>query len=123
MSIPSYWEAIWASRRSRNFLRAMAVLNLGFSGACLFLWAVVALILAEPISWATLTHLGITASRPALLEYPYMMLWLMPLVATGAASVSEIVGYRKLANVTAVFPLLLFTLTVCWWNLFGTTYQ
>lgn len=112
-------EKNWQSGRpTRGFVSTINLLNVAFAGANIFLWSVMALYLADPISWATWTSLGSVAHRPDLLEYPYVMLWGLPLLGSGVGMLNNFLGFHRLANVAAAFPLALFAFTIMSWALF-----
>lgn len=122
MNIPSFWDAAWwGNRRNKAFLSTMAVVNLAFAVLNIFLWSVVALVLADPISWATWSPLGAVGQRPDLLEYPFVLLWALPLAGSAVAALNSFLGFKRMAKVAAMFPLSLFAVTVCWWAIFRDT--
>lgn len=96
----------------------MACVNLAFAALNVFMWSIVALVLADPISWATWSPLGSVGSRPDLFEYPFVLLWAMPLAGSGVAALNNFLGFKRMARVAAAFPISLFLVTVCWWTVF-----
>jgi hypothetical protein len=119
MKIETQWDNVWrGNRRARIFLSAMGVINLTFAAANIFLWSVVALVLADPIGWATWSSLGSVGRRPDLFEYPYVMLWGLPLLGSGVATLNNFLGFKRAARVAALFPLSLFIVTIVWWTFF-----
>ena len=115
----SFWQG---GERKGKFLALMTVINLAFAGTTVFAWAMIAIFVAEPISWATWSHVGIH-SRPGLLEYPFILLWLLPSVGTGIAWICDRLTLRKLSRFTVLFPLLLIGLSVAWFNIVGDQFR
>lgn len=119
MRIESNWNKIWKiDRRNKAFFRVMGLLNLLFAAANIFFWSALALVIADPIGWATWSTLGSVSSRPDLFEYPFVMLWGLPLLGSGVAAINNFLGLKQLARVAALSPLLLFGTTLVWWSLF-----
>jgi hypothetical protein len=106
------------SRRVATFLSAMSLLNIMFAAANVFLWSVLAMVMADPIAWATWHSLGSVNRRPDLFEYPFILLWGLPLLGSGVGALNNLLGFPRLAKVSASFPLALFTLTLVWWTFF-----
>lgn len=119
MKIDTYsLSASKREKRSQHFLSTMGVLNVAFAAANIFLWSFVALVVADPIGWATWSSLGSIGHRPDMFEYPYVLLWALPLLGTGMATINDFLGFKRLANVAAVFPLSLFAMTLIMWTFF-----
>jgi hypothetical protein len=119
MKLPTLWDTAWVERRRQKVLLTVLVtLNLSFAFATIFLWSALAHFLADPISWATWTNIGTVSSRPYLFEYPYVLIWGLPVLGTAMASINQTLGFRKLAKLVAVFPVFLMALVVLWWHLF-----
>ena len=119
MKIETHWTTTWKSnQRARAFLSTVGLINLAFAAANVFLWSFVAVVVADPIAWATWSSFGSVSRRPDLLEYPFVMLWGLPLLGSGVATVNNFLGFKQMAKVAAVFPLTLFGLTLIWWTFF-----
>lgn len=119
MKIETHWNAAWqGNRRIRVFLSAMGIANLAFAAANIFLWSAVAIVIADPIGWATWSSLGSVSRRPDLFEYPFIMLWGLPLLGSGVATLNNFLGFKRAAKIAAVFPLSLFIVTIGWWAFF-----
>jgi len=82
----------------------LIVVNATFAAASLFWWTMLSLFVAEPIRWAT-WH-GVSPN-PDLFEYPFTLLWLMPLACAVAAWVARSVHQQKAAFYLAAFPPVL----------------
>lgn len=115
----TFWDMAWqGNRRSRIFLSAMSAFNVVFAAANVFYWSSLAMILADPIAWATWSSLGSISHRPELGDYPFVLLWTLPLLGSGIAAINHVLGFRRMARVAALFPLSLIGLTICCWTLF-----
>ncbi|MEQ1612560.1 MAG: hypothetical protein ABL904_07385 [Hyphomicrobiaceae bacterium] len=84
-------------------MRAVAILNVAFSALMLGLWSNVPRILAEPVRWATWAPLG---AHPDLFEFPFVMLWGLPLAGIAVAWPIRQGGSSRLAIWVASFPML-----------------
>lgn len=101
-------------RREPAGLFALLAANLLFAGGCIFLWALMSLFLAAPMRWATAQGLG---PRPELLDYPFVLLWLLPVAGACGAWIAQNEQRPKLACLLAAFPLLVFALVAGWFYL------
>ncbi|MCL4767633.1 MAG: hypothetical protein KJZ80_15510 [Hyphomicrobiaceae bacterium] len=108
--------SLYEGRRRRDPapLMALQAANLVFAASSVFLWALMSLFMAEPIRWATARGVGM---RPELLEYPFILLWLLPVAGACAAWVAQKAQRLKLAYFLAFYPILWFGLVVGWYYL------
>ncbi len=88
--------------------------NLIFAASCVFLWAMLSLVVGEPIRWAPEYGIG---SRPQLFDYPFVLLWLLPVISACAAWVAQQIDRMKLAYFLALYPLAYISLIVGWYYL------
>ena len=95
-------------------LIALQAVNLLFAASSIFLWAVVSLFIAEPMQWATARGVG---ARPELIDYPFVLLWLVPVAGACAAWIAQKAECPKLAYFLAIYPLLNLGLLVGWFYL------
>lgn len=101
-------------RRQGNWPIALMAINLLFAGGCIFLWSVMAFIVADAMTWATWGFLG--HSRPDFFDYPFLLLWALPLGGNCAAWLLRKADKEKLAVTAAMFPLFLLSTVVLWYN-------
>jgi hypothetical protein len=87
-------------------------INLAFAGICIGAWGFVALFVGEAVSWATWMPMS---SRPEFLEYPFLLLWALPVGFSCLAWVSQKAGRDRLALGCAVMPVILFSLMIGWY--------
>ena len=119
MTIETSWNSLSkGNRHSRAFLSAMWLCNAVFALANVFFWSTLAVVLADPISWSTWSSIGGSGRQPELLEYPFVLLWALPLAGSAMAALYSFLGFSRMARVTAMFPLVLFGLTIGWWVIF-----
>lgn len=115
----SFWQG---GERKGKFLPLLILCNLAFAGTTVFAWAIVALFVAEPISWATWSSLG-THSRPGLFEYPFVLLWMLPIIGASIAWLSDRFKLKRLSRLSAIFPLSLIGLAIAWYNIIGEQFR
>ena len=122
MTIDSTSNDLWKGHRhGKAFLAAMWLCNAAFALANVFFWSTLAIVLADPISWSTWSSVGGGARQPELLEYPFVLLWALPLAGSAIAALYSFLGFSQMARAAAMFPLVLFAFTVCWWWIFRDT--
>ncbi len=103
-------------RYHRNlFVRVASVINLSLVAATIFAWPYVALILADPIGAASHAALSRVAS-PALFDFPFVVIWGLPLGMTVLSWVLSHLGARELARLAALYPTALFATSWFWFH-------
>jgi hypothetical protein len=114
----SYNSPNFNARPLPRRVRLLMLLNAAFGAAVLSAWTYVAVFLAEPIAWAT--WIRVYKSGNLLIdffEYPFFMLWAVPLGAICGAWVAVKARMNQLAFSCALFPLLGLSLVVTWYHL------
>ena len=101
-------------QRKSRFLIALLAINLGFALGVLLWWHWMAVVVSEPMRWATWQALGL---RPSLLDYPFIILWGLPLSAIGGAWLEQRFGNMRLACGFAFFPVFYLGLIIGWFYL------
>jgi hypothetical protein len=76
-----------------------------FAGAMLLWWGRLSWVLMDPVRWATWVNVG---PNPDLFEYPFVVLWGLPLAGVGLAWVVKLGGAMRWAVWIASFPPLYF---------------
>ncbi len=126
----------WQSRESRSeivavslyegraydpnrFVRLMAVVNIDFSLVILFAWPYVSAFLDTPVSVAA--EAGINRS-PGLTEYPYVLLWTLPLLGSIGAWLATRSGNFLFAKFLAAYPTIVIAASVFWYNYLSAIY-
>ena len=108
--------SLYEGKRQRDpaLLVALQAVNLTFAVAAVTMWAVVSLLVAEPLRWATTRGVG---ARPELFDYPFVLIWLLPVAGACAAWVAQKAERSKLALFLAFYPVLYLGLVVGWYYL------
>ena len=86
------------------FVQVMIMLNLGMAVSVFAVWPGYPEVLADPLS--VIAGSG-TPIRPSVFEYPFLLLWVIPLLGACLAFVMAAIQSARLARFFAVFPLLL----------------
>jgi hypothetical protein len=109
--IPTYAEV---AKRTNRLLAILIALNIGLATAALTMWTMLRLFVSEPVNWATLRRVG---ASPELLEYPFILLWLVPMCAASLAWLSARMKMTRLARIVALVPILVFMIIHGWFYL------
>lgn len=102
-----------------RFVRLMAVVNITFAAVVLFAWPQIAAYLEGPMSLAA--DEGI-ARRPGFAEYPYVLLWTLPVLATLGAWIATRSGHFLFAKCLTAYPALVILGTVFWFHYLAAMY-
>lgn len=102
-----------------RFVRLMAVVNIVFTLVVLFAWPQVAAFLDTAVSVAA--EAGINR-RPSFIEYPYVLLWTLPLLGSIGAWVATRSGNFLFAKFLAAYPALVIAAAVIWYNYLSSMY-
>jgi hypothetical protein len=102
-----------------RFVRLMAVVNIVFALVVLFAWPQIAGFLDTPVSVAA--EAGINR-RPGFIEYPYVLLWTLPLLGSVGAWVATRSGNFLFAKFLAAYPALVIAAAVFWYNYLSSMY-
>jgi hypothetical protein len=100
--------------RSARVLVTLIVINAVFALGVVAWWQLMAQVMAEPVRWATWQAM---APRPGMLDYPFVMLWALPLTAITVASFARKLGKFRFACGVAFFPVFYLSLMVSWFYL------
>lgn len=103
-----------SKRHDPSGLVVLQALNLLFAAGIVFLWALMSILVAGPMRWATGRGLG---THPELLDYPFVLLWLLPAVGACGARIAHKAEWGRLAYFLATYPLLNLGLVAGWYYL------
>lgn len=90
----------------------VAAVNLVFAGLCILWWSAVKVFIGDAIAWATWVPL---AGRPQFLEYPFLLLWAVPVGFSSFAWMAQKGGSDRLAFALAIIPPILFGSILGWY--------
>ncbi len=90
-------------------LYVVSALNACFIGLTLWGWSILYPLVAGPLRWGTGQ---IVPSHPEALDYPYAVLWILPIIATLSAFLLRREGQRPLAILVAAAPLLFLVILI-----------
>ncbi|MEZ5924829.1 MAG: hypothetical protein R3D57_10660 [Hyphomicrobiaceae bacterium] len=116
MSVSLYEGRAYDANR---FVRLMAVVNVAFACVVLFAWPQIAGLLDTPVSVAA--DAGI-ASRPEFSEYPYVLLWSLPILGSLAAWIATRSEKFLFAKFLAAYPAIVILAAVGWYHYLSNYY-
>ena len=123
MGIPTFWDHLLKKQRvTRGRLGLLSMINLGFAAANLFYWSRLSRYVADPLAWSTRADVERTTGIPVLFDYPFVLLWAMPVGGVVIAAVASALEMRTLARYAVVTPLALFVVLEVWWLIFGDAF-
>jgi hypothetical protein len=101
-------------RQPSRFLVFLMVADAAFATSSASWCTFISVFVTDPIRWATWYGVG---TRPELFEYPFVVLWLLPVGGICGAWLAEKGHNGRLACFFALFPLLFLGLLVGWYYL------
>ncbi len=102
-----------------RFVRLMAVVNIVFACVVLFAWSEIATYLDAPMAVAA--DAGI-ARRPGFSEYPYVLLWTLPILGSLGAWLAFRAEKFLFAKFLAAYPALVILGAVFWYHYLSAIY-
>lgn len=114
MTISYYDDGARASIRPTSFMTLLMLANAVIAMTVLFAWTAISLYIVEPIAWATWMPVRRGTSFEELFEYPFVLLWLMPLARVAGAWLGLKFGRRTFALTCLVLPVALLGLIFGW---------
>jgi hypothetical protein len=100
--------------KGSRFLLGLVMIDGVFAMLALLWWHLMSVFLAEPMRWATWAAVP---PKPAMLDYPFLLLWLLPSAGICAAWFAKKARHERLACWFAVFPILYLGILVAWFYL------
>jgi hypothetical protein len=101
-----------ARQNNRTVLRLLMLTNIVFAALVLGAWTVASVFISDPISWATWRNINGARTWEELFQYPYLMLWALPLGAVLASWIAVQAKKWKLACGLALTPVVFLGLTI-----------
>jgi len=93
------------------FVRILTLINLGAAVGTFVAWPNFSAALADPFS---LVAGGGRAMSPSAFEYPFCLIWAIPLICVGGAFLAKSLESRRMARLFAAFPSFLAAACVGW---------
>lgn len=115
MTISYYDDRASASNRPTSFMTFLMLVNAVIAMTVLFAWTAISLYIVEPIAWATWMPVRRGTSFEELFEYPFVLLWLMPLAGVAGAWLGLKFGRRAMALTLLILPVALLGLIFGWY--------
>jgi hypothetical protein len=115
VTISYYDDRATASIRPTSFMTFLMLVNAVIAMTVLFAWTAISLYIVEPIAWATWMPVRRGTSFEELFEYPFVLLWLMPLAGVGGAWLGLKFGRRTFALTCLILPIALLGLIFGWY--------
>jgi hypothetical protein len=123
MLISYYEDGTSAPKRMPRLLVALMTTNAGFAAAILFAWTYISLVVAEPLSWATWVPMSRGSGMGGVLEYPFLLLWLLPLVGILGGWVGAKGNRPAFAYAFVAIPIAMLALVFGWYYLAPTEWH
>lgn len=117
MLISYYEDGKVAPKQASRGLGAMVLLNASLSLGILFAWTYLSMFVAEPVAWATWMPVSRGYGFNGIFDYPFVMLWMMPLIGICGTWLSLKSTRLTLAYAFALVPLAMLFLIVGWFYL------
>lgn len=116
-------ENVEPQARSARLLSLICMVDLIIALTVLFMWTAVSFYFAEPLAWATWMPVRRGTQFVELFEYPFVLLWAMPLACIGIAWFAKRSGKRALALTAALFPIVVLGMIYGWYHLVPIQYH
>jgi len=117
MLINYYEDGAAAPVRDSRLLLMLMSANGLLTTAIVFAWTYVALVIEEPLEWATWMPVSRGDGISGLLVYPFLLLWGLPLLGAFGAWLSMQGGRKALAYAFVSVPLVMLAMVLGWYYL------
>ncbi len=101
----------------------LMVVNGLLASTILFAWTYIAFFVAEPLSWATWMPISRGYGFTGVMDYPFVMLWVMPLMGVFGAWMALQGNRRALAYAFVLVPMAMLALVMGWYHLAPTDWH
>lgn len=122
MTISYYGNEARAPIPASGFMTFLMLANAVVAMTVLFAWTAVSLYIVEPIAWATWMPVRRGTNFDDLFEYPFVMLWFLPMAGIAIAWLALKAGRKRIALSGVALPLALLSLIFGWYHLAPPTY-
>lgn len=106
-----------ALKRTSTVLVTLMLVNAAFAFFMLFAWKLVGIFVTEPLSWATWAPVYRGSSYEDIIRYPFIVLWLWPVIGVLGAWGSMKISKPQLAYAFATMPIAVLSLLFGWYYL------
>lgn len=117
MLITYYEDGKVVRRGITPILVLLIMANLAISAVILFAWTYIAFFVAEPLSWATWLPVTRGNDLMGVFDYPFIILWNLPLIGAYGAWIGEKGGRKTMAYAFVAVPLIMASLVFGWYYL------
>ena len=109
--------SIYEGRRDHKskFVNAMILLNVAFTALVIFQWPLIASWIADPMGAASGQAMS-DRTTPDLIDYPYNLLWTMPVVCALFAFLGMKSGWTAFSKFVSFFPVAHIGLSCLWYQ-------
>lgn len=123
MTISYYDVDETAAPRPKVLLNFLMLVNTVIAMTVLFAWTAISLYIVEPVAWATWMPVRRGTTFEELFEYPFVLLWLMPVGGIIGAWIAARNGYRPLAMLLVLLPIVLLAMIFGWFHFAPAQYR
>lgn len=113
MSIDYQTESVKASR----LVSVLMVVNGALAAMVLVGWTYMSRFAEEPVAWATWHRVYRSGDASEIFDYPYVLLWLMPIAAIAISWLASKANARGLSYASLILPMLLNAMVMGWFYL------
>jgi hypothetical protein len=98
-------------------LVVLMVVNIVFALLTLFAWTFLSLLVAKPLAWATWMQISRGYGLTDVFDYPFVILWLLPLLGVCGAWIGAKAGRATIAYAFVAVPVTTLLLVFSWYYL------
>lgn len=102
---------------------ALMAVNVLFVLVVLSAWTYVSSFVSEPLAWATWMRIYRSGSLLDIFEYPFSVLWIMPLCFVALGWISDKIGARGFAWMCVTLPVVMHVMIIGWFHLAPVTWR
>lgn len=117
MSISYSSDGRHVSRHKSRTLMSLIAINAAFAFVMLFAWKIASLFVIEPLTWATWMPVYRGSGLEDVVRYPFVLLWLWPIMGAAGAWFSANLGKQPVAFAFASLPIVILSLVFGWYYL------
>ena len=115
MLITYYEDGSRVQKRLARPLVGLMALNGLFAAGIMFAWTYVSMFVAEPLAWATWMPISRGYGVTGIMDYPFIILWALPVIGICGAWVGDKGGRKVLAYAFVAVPLIMLVMIFGWY--------